>query len=131
MQWKKSIWYSLTIVLLIFLLFYVGYSSYEIVVRLSPYLPNWKAIIGIILNFFILLLELLSTFYSIFIYYFIGSSSTYRIEKNPENKYLSSTPLPKVVITIPLYKEPLAVVSKTIELHLFNENQGMVSKQEH
>jgi len=115
MQWKKSIWYSLTIVLLIFLLFYVGYSSYEIVVRLSPYLPNWKAIIGIILNFFILLLELLSTFYSIFIYYFIGSSSTYRIEKNPENKYLSSTPLPKVVITIPLYKEPLAVVSKTIE----------------
>ncbi|MCE7742911.1 MAG: glycosyltransferase, partial [Candidatus Heimdallarchaeota archaeon] len=115
MQWKKNIWYSLTIVLLIFLLFYVGYSSYEIVVRLSPYLPNWKAILGLFLNFFILLLELLSTFYSIFIYYFIGSSSTYRIQKDSTNKYLSRSPLPKVVITIPLYKEPLAVVSKTIE----------------
>ncbi len=114
-HWKRYLWYSLTIILLGFLVYYVGYSSYEIITRLSPYLPNWKAVMGIFLNFFILLLELLSTFYSIFIYYYIGSSSSYRSEKNLTNKYLTSTPLPKVVVTIPLYKEPLAVVSKTIE----------------
>ncbi len=115
MQWKRNLWYSLTLLLLLFLTFYIGYSSYVIVKQLSPYLPNWKAILGLILNFLILLLELLSTFYSIFIYYFIGSSSTYRISKDMNNKYLSSTPLPNVIIAIPLYKEPLTVVSKTIE----------------
>ncbi|TFG10282.1 glycosyltransferase [Candidatus Heimdallarchaeota archaeon] len=115
MQWKKSLWYSLTILLLVFLAFYIGYSSYYIVYKLTPYLPNWKAILGLLLNFLILFLELLSTFYSIFIYYFIGSSSSYRILKDENNKYLASSPLPKVAIIIPLYKEPLKVVSKTID----------------
>lgn len=115
MQWKKSFWYSLTILLLVFLAFYIGYSSYYIVYKLIPYLPNWKAILGLILNFLILFLELLSTFYSIFIYYFIGSSSSYRILKDENNKYLTSSPLPKVAVILPLYKEPLKVVSKTID----------------
>ena len=67
MQWKKNLWYSLTIFLLGFLVFYIGYSSYVIVQQLSSFLPNWKAVLGILLNFLILLLELLSTFYSILI----------------------------------------------------------------
>lgn len=115
MQWKKILWYSLTISLMVFLAYYIGYSSIAIVQKLSTFLPDWRAILGIILNFLILFFELLSTFYSIFIYYYIGSSSTYHSIQDFNNKYLSSNPLPKVVITIPLYKEPLKVVSKTIE----------------
>jgi cellulose synthase/poly-beta-1,6-N-acetylglucosamine synthase-like glycosyltransferase len=58
---------------------------------------------------------LVSAFYSVFIYYYIGSSAYYRIIKDEQNQFLKLDPLPKVVIAIPLYKEPLTVVSKTIE----------------
>lgn len=116
MSWKKILWYILTVLLLAFLGYYIITSAIYIVtfyINLDSW--NWKSIIGLILNFLILAIELFSAFYSVFIYYFIGSSSDYRLLKDENNKYLTSDPLPKVVILLPFYKEPLAVVSKTIE----------------
>ena len=115
MQWKKLLWYSLTVLLLLFLFYYVIYSCWYIFDRFSGNLRDWRIIITLICNFLILLIELISAFYSVFIYYYIGSSAYYRIIKDEQNKYLTMNPLPKVVIAIPLYKEPLTVVSKTIE----------------
>lgn len=115
MKWKKVPWYILTLSLLGFLSYYIIYSTIFIIQTYSGSLTHWKAILGLICNFLILSIELVSAFYSVFIYYYIGSSSTYKIVKDDKNKYLMSDPLPKVVIAIPLYKEPLTVVSQTIE----------------
>ncbi|MHA1551970.1 MAG: glycosyltransferase, partial [Candidatus Heimdallarchaeaceae archaeon] len=115
MGWKKTLWYSLTVILFAFLGYYVVISSIHIVNVYKDDLSNWKAIVGLALNFLILLVELFSAFYSVFIYYYIGSSSEYRLLKDDKNKYLTSDPLPKVAIFLPFYKEPLKVVSKTIE----------------
>ncbi len=117
MSWKKALWYSLTVILFSFLCYYIVTSSIHIVhvYKTDFDLSGWKAIVGLILNFFILLVELFSAFYSVFIYYYIGSSSDYRLLKDDKNKYLTSDPLPKVAILLPFYKEPLTVVSKTIE----------------
>ncbi|MHA1304506.1 MAG: glycosyltransferase [Candidatus Heimdallarchaeaceae archaeon] len=70
---------------------------------------------GLIENFLILIIEVLSAFYSIFIYYYIGSSANYQIIKDEKNKFLSQDPLPFVSIVVPMYREPFRVVSKTIE----------------
>ncbi|MHA1221754.1 MAG: glycosyltransferase [Candidatus Heimdallarchaeaceae archaeon] len=115
MNLKKILWYILTILLLSFLFYYIITS----IIYLSNYTFEdttlWKKIFSLVSNFLILVIELFSAFYSVFIYYYIGSSTGYRLIKDEKNKFLSRTPLPKVVITIPLYKEPLAVVSKTIQ----------------
>ncbi len=115
MNWKKIPWYTLTLSLFGFLTYYIITSILFILVAYSGNLSNWRAILGLIFNFLILLIELLSAFYSVFIYYYIGSSSSYEIIKDENNKYLTSDPLPYVVVAIPLYKEPLKVVSQTIE----------------
>ncbi|MBY8999793.1 MAG: glycosyltransferase [Candidatus Heimdallarchaeota archaeon] len=117
MSWKKILWYSLTVVLLAFLGYYIITSGIYIITEYTTksYLSSWKGVLGLILNFLILLVELFSAFYSVFIYYFIGSSSDYRLLKDDKNKYLTSDPLPKVAILLPFYKEPLTVVSKTID----------------
>ncbi|MEE9410059.1 MAG: glycosyltransferase [Candidatus Heimdallarchaeota archaeon] len=115
MNWKKIPWYTLTLSLFGFLTYYIITSILFILVAYSGNLSNWRAILGLIFNFLILLIELLSAFYSVFIYYYIGSSSSYEIIKDENNKYLTSDPLPHVVVAIPLYKEPLKVVSQTIE----------------
>jgi cellulose synthase/poly-beta-1,6-N-acetylglucosamine synthase-like glycosyltransferase len=115
MGWKKTLWFSLTVILFAFLGYYVVISSIHIVNVYKDDLSNWKAIVGLTLNFLILLVELFSSFYSVFIYYYIGSSSEYRLLKDDKNKYLTSDPLPKVAIFLPFYKEPLTVVSKTID----------------
>lgn len=78
-------------------------------------LPGGSAIVGLILNFFILLLELFSAFFSVFIYYYIGSSSNYTLLRDNNNKFLKSDSLPKVAVILPLYREPFAVVSQTLE----------------
>jgi len=115
MNLKKILWYILTILLLSFLFYYIITS----IIYLSNYAFEdttlWKKIFSLVSNFLILVIELFSAFYSVFIYYYIGSSTGYRLIKDEKNKFLSRTPLHKVVITIPLYKEPLAVVSKTIQ----------------
>ena len=115
MGWKKTLWYSLTVILFAFLGYYVVTSTIYIINFYKDDLSNWKAIVGLSLNFIILLVELFSAFYSVFIYYYIGSSSEYRLLKDDNNKYLTSDPLPKVAIFLPFYKEPLTVVSKTID----------------
>ena len=115
MNWKKIPWYTLTLSLFGFLTYYIITSILFILDVYSGNLSNWRAILGLIFNFLILLIELLSAFYSVFIYYYIGSSSSYEIIKDENNKYLTSDPLPYVVVAIPLYKEPLKVVSQTIE----------------
>ena len=115
MNWKKIPWYTLTLSLFGFLTYYIITSILFILDVYSGNLSNWRAILGLIFNFLILLIELLSAFYSVFIYYYIGSSSSYEIIKDENNKYLTSDPLPHVVVAIPLYKEPLKVVSQTIE----------------
>ena len=115
MSWKKVLWYTLTIILLSFLGYYIVTSTIYVINEYKGDLSNWKAIIGFILNLLILLVELFSAFYSVFIYYYIGSSADYRLLKDEKNKYLISEPLPKVAILLPFYKEPLKVVSKTID----------------
>jgi len=98
-----------------FLAYYAVQSIREIITVYSSNLTINEKIIGIMGNVFILIIELLSSFYSIFIYYYIGSSSTYKIIKDENNRFLQQNPLPFVVIALPLYKEPLMVVSKTID----------------
>jgi cellulose synthase/poly-beta-1,6-N-acetylglucosamine synthase-like glycosyltransferase len=115
MNWKKIFWYSLTILLLGFLTYYVIFSTIHIIREFSRTDAIWKQVITLICNFIILSAELFSAFYSVFIYYFIGSSSAYKIIKDEKNHFLTQDPLPKVVVAIPLYKEPLAVVSETIK----------------
>ena len=115
MKWKKLSWYILTILLFMFLAYYAVQSIKEIITVYSSNLTINEKIIGIMGNVFILIIELLSSFYSIFIYYYIGSSSTYKIIKDENNRFLQQNPLPFVVIALPLYKEPLMVVSKTID----------------
>jgi len=115
MKWKKIIWYSLTILLLGFLTYYIIFSSVHIIREFSRTDAVWKQVITLICNFTILLAELFSAFYSVFIYYFIGSSSDYKIIKDEKNSFLTQDPLPKVVVALPFYKEPLAVVSETIK----------------
>ncbi|MHA1952956.1 MAG: glycosyltransferase [Candidatus Heimdallarchaeaceae archaeon] len=115
MKWKKVLWYSLTILLLGFLTYYIIFSTIHIITTFSRTDAIWKQVITLICNFLILLAELFSAFYSVFIYYFIGSSSNYKIIKDEKNSFLTQDPLPKVVVAIPLYKEPLAVVSETIK----------------
>jgi len=115
MKWKKLFWYILTILLFMFLAYYAVQSIREIITVYSSNLTINEKIIGIMGNVFILIIELLSSFYSIFIYYYIGSSSTYKIIKDENNRFLQQNPLPFVVIALPLYKEPLMVVSKTID----------------
>ena len=115
MKWKKVFWYSLTILLLGFLTYYVIFSTVHIIREFSRTDAIWKQTITLICNFIILLAELFSAFYSVFIYYFIGSSAYYKIIKDEKNRFLTQDPLPKVVVAIPLYKEPLAVVSETIK----------------
>ena len=81
MSWKRVFWYSLTIILFSFLTYYIVDSTIYIIHQYGPHLTDWRAILGLILNFIILLVELFSSFYSIFIYYYIGSSSDYKILK--------------------------------------------------
>ena len=115
MQWKKILWYILAYSLFAFLIFYVVYSTIEIVKVYTLLLPSWTAILGMILNFFILLMELFSAFFSVFIYYYIGSSSNYKLLKDENNRFLQSDPLPKISLLLPFYKEPFSVVSQTLE----------------
>ncbi|MFW9852321.1 MAG: glycosyltransferase [Candidatus Thorarchaeota archaeon] len=114
-HWKRILWYFLTLFLFSFLLYYVIYSSIYIIQTYSGNLTNWVAVVGLIFNFLILIVELFSAFFSVFIYYYIGSSSSYKKIQDFNNKYLVSDPLPTVTILLPFYKEPLAVVSKTID----------------
>ncbi len=115
MKWKKLFWYILTILLFMFLAYYAIQSIREIITVYSSDYTIGEKFLGIMGNVFILIIELLSAFYSIFIYYYIGSSSTYKIIKDENNRFLQQDPLPFVVIALPLYKEPLVVVSKTID----------------
>ena len=115
MKWKKLFWYILTILLFMFLAYYAVQSIREIIIVYSSDYTIGEKFLGIMGNVFILIIELLSAFYSIFIYYYIGSSSTYKILKDENNRFLQQDPLPLVVIALPLYKEPLMVVSKTID----------------
>ncbi len=115
MKWKKLFWYILTILLFMFLAYYAVQSIREIIIVYSSNYTIGEKFLGIMGNVFILIIELLSAFYSIFIYYYIGSSSTYKILKDENNRFLQQDPLPLVVIALPLYKEPLMVVSKTID----------------
>lgn len=116
MKWKKLFWYSIVYFLLGFLIFYVVTSiititNYYSQTAVSPNKKVW----GITLNATILTLEFFSTLATIMIYYYIGSSSYYKSVKDERNKYLTQDPLPYVVLAIPLYKEPLKVVSQTIQ----------------
>ena len=115
MKWKKILWYILACSLFAFLMYYVVRSSITIIQFYSLSLPSWSAIVGLILNFLILLLELFSAFFSIFIYYYIGSSAHYSLLKDEKNKFLQSNPLPKVAIIFPLYREPFPVVSQSLK----------------
>ncbi|TET81153.1 MAG: glycosyltransferase [Candidatus Heimdallarchaeota archaeon] len=115
MKWKKILWYVVAYSLFAFLTFYIIYSSIEIIQVYRTMLPSGSAIVGLILNFLILLLELFSAFFSVFIYYYIGSSSNYTLLKDENNKFLKSNSLPKVAVVFPLYREPFTVVSQTLE----------------
>ncbi len=115
MKLKKLFWYTLMYLLLTFLVYYFIYSV-SVIFDYYLALPSlWKIVIGVAINLFVLCMEFLSAFYSIWIYYFIGSSSAYKEIRDENNAYLSKDPLPTVSIIIPGYKEAFRVLSKTLE----------------
>ncbi len=113
-QLKKYFWYLLFLSLLSFLIYYIIESSI-LIIQISASYNKILRIVIVVENFAILLVEFLSSFYSVFIYYIIGSSTDYRKESIKDNFYLTRDPLPEVAIIVPTYNEPLNVVKKTLE----------------
>jgi len=114
MSKAKIFWYILFYLLFGFLLYYI-ISSSILIIQFAKVNSGTKNILIIIENFVILFVELFSAFYSIFIYYYIGSSSDYKIPSNRNFSISEKENFPSVSIIIPTYKEPLAVLSQTIE----------------
>ncbi|UJG40486.1 MAG: glycosyltransferase [Candidatus Heimdallarchaeum aukensis] len=110
----KVIWYILFYLLFGFLLYYI-ISSSILIVQYAKMNGGTKNILIVIENFAILFIELFSAFYSIFIYYYIGSSSDYKIPITGSFSFSEKEKIPSVSIIIPAYKEPLVVLSQTIE----------------